>query len=498
MLGLFRKRRRAVREPSDLLALPLLHWSRDDTWTLRDAVEGTLILGATGSGKTSGSGRLLARTMLACGFGGLVLTAKADERALWEGYCRETNRLDDLIVIGADCSHRFNFLDHELTRQGEGAGLTENIVTLFENVMEVKDRNRRRGGGAEEGSFWRDRGLMGLRSAVDILAPATGSVSVPELVKVFLTAPTSPAQVCDPKFQASSPFFRYVRAADARAKSPRQQHDLGVSFDHFLLEWPSMAERTRSTILATVLGWLDVFNRGLLREMLCTDTTITPEVMEDGKIILIDLPVKEFGEVGQCGQAVWKLCSQRQAERRRISEKPRPLFFWMDEAQHFLTGYDFQFQATCRSAWVATVMLSQNYSNFVAALGGDESARVRTDSLLANLNTKVFHGNSDPVTNEWASRLIGRTLQCRASGNHSHAADDQVSALLGLDWARENGTTSGGFSEVMEAEVEPREFTRLRTGGPPKWIVDGIVFQNGKVFNASGRSWLPVQFNQRT
>lgn len=123
--------------------------------------------------------------------------------------------------------------------------------------------------------------------------------------------------------------------------------------------------------------------------------------------------------------------------------------------------------------------------------------RVETDSLLANLNTKVFHGNSDPVTNEWASRLIGRTLQCRASGNHSHAADDQVSALLGLDWARDNGTTSGGFSEVMEAEVEPREFTRLRMGGPPKWIVDGIVFQNGKVFNASGRSWLPVQFNQK-
>ena len=110
MLGLFRKRRRAVREPSDLLALPLLHWSHDDAWTLRDAVEGTLILGATGSGKTSGSGRLIARTMLSCGFGGLVLTAKSDERALWEGYCRDTNRLDDLVVVGADGAHRFNFL----------------------------------------------------------------------------------------------------------------------------------------------------------------------------------------------------------------------------------------------------------------------------------------------------------------------------------------------------------------------------------------------------
>ncbi len=231
--------------------------------------------------------------------------------------------------------------------------------------------------------------------------------------------------------------------------------------------------------------------------MFCTDTTLTPEAVQDGKIILIDLPVKEFGEVGQFAQVLWKYCTQKQLERRSVQENPRPAFLWADEAQHFLTSYDFQFQATCRSAWVATVLLSQNYSNFVAALGGNEKGRVETDSLLANLNTKVLHGNSDPVTNEWASRLIGRTLQCRASGNHSHAADDQVSALLGLDWVRENGTTSGGFSEVMEAEVEPREFTRLRTGGPPSWIVDGIVFQNGKVFNASGRSWLPVQFNQK-
>lgn len=499
MLGLFKRKQthQGVKQSSDLLALPLTYWSREDAWTLRDAVEGTLILGATGSGKTSGSGRTIARAMLACGFGGLVLTAKADERATWEGYCRDTGRLDDLIVVGADNSHRFNFLAHELTRQGAGAGLTENIVMLFENVMEIKDRNRRTSSRNEDGSFWRNRGLMGLRCAVDVLALGTGSVSVPELVKTFLTAPTSLAQVCDPQFQESSACFRYIKAADARAKTPRQQHDFGVACDHFLLEWPVLDDRTRTNIQATVLGWLDPLNRGLLRELFCTDTTLTPEAVQDGKIMLIDLPVKEYGEVGQFAQVLWKYTFQRSIERRNVRENPRPAFLWADEAQHFLTSYDFQFQATCRSSWVATVLLSQNYSNFVAALSGNEKARVETDSLLANLNTKILHCNSDPGTNEWASRLIGRTLQYRASGNHSHPADDQMSALLGLDWARENGTTSGGFSEVMDAEIEPREFTRLRTGGPPNWVVDGIVFQNGRVFKASGRTWLPVQFNQR-
>ena len=171
---------------------------------------------------------------------------------------------------------------------------------------------------------------------------------------------------------------------------------------------------------------------------------------------------------------------------------------WADEAQHFVTSYDMQFQTTCRAAWVATVLLSQNYSNFVAALGGGEKGRAETDSLLANLNTKILHANGDPVTNEWAAGLIGRTRQFFANGNTTHSGDDRWSAVLGLDWLGHNGSTSAGFSESFEFEVQPREFTRLRTGGPANgWCVDAIVFQNGRVFKQSGRSWLPVTFWQK-
>jgi len=60
------------------LDLQLIRFSehRADTWTLADACQGVLIMGENGSGKTSGSGQILARRYLQSGFGGLVLCYK--------------------------------------------------------------------------------------------------------------------------------------------------------------------------------------------------------------------------------------------------------------------------------------------------------------------------------------------------------------------------------------------------------------------------------------
>ena len=317
-------------------------------------------------------------------------------------------------------------------------------------------------------------------------------------MRVVLSAPLATAQIRDKDWQHGSFCFECLKVADKRDKSPRQQHDFGVVCDYYLLEWPNLAERTRSVIQATFMGWADMFNRGLLRELFCTDTTLTPEDVERGRIILVDLPVKEFGEVGQFAQVLWKYAFQRSIERRNVAASPPPVFLWADEAQHFVTSYDMQFQTTCRAARVATVYLTQNVSNFYAALGGGDKARAEADSLFANLNSKVMHCNGDAVTNEWASRLIGRSRQFLASGNNSYDAEDQWTASLGLDWLGHGGHTSAGFSETFEFEVQPREFTRLRTGGPANgWMVDGIVFQNGRVFKASGRTWLETAFRQQ-
>lgn len=479
------------------LSLPLMQWSRDDVWTIGNACEGTLVLGATGSGKSSGSGREIALSFLRSGFGGLVLTAKADERKLFEEYCRATGRINDLVCFGPRDKWRYNFLDAALQEQGVDAGLTDNIVNLFSVVLEIAERGQGQGGGGrEDEGYWRRAMRQLLRNAIDLLIFAFRRVSIPDLYRVVVSAAKSVNEVNSDEWKAKSFCYVCLTKADQATKSTSQQADFGIVADYWLLEVPGLSDKTRSVIFSTFTSCVDVLNRGVLRELFCTTTNITPTASEQGKIILVDLAAKEYREVGVFAQVLWKYAWQRSIERRDVRQNPRPVFLWSDEAQHFITSYDFLFQTTCRASRVATVLLSQSISNFYAALGGNEKGRVETDSLTGNLNTKVLHANSDAVSNEWAAKMIGRCRQYFVNSNTSDQGQgDDLAYLLGFNRQGQNNT---GISEQYEFEVQPTVFTTLRTGGVKhRGLVDAIVFQNGTRFNASGRTWLQTTFRQQ-
>ncbi len=496
-LGKLFGRQRSPSETGWPLSSPLLKLSHNDAaWTLANAVEGVLDLGATGSGKTSGSGRALALAYLNAGFGGLVLTAKREERQLWEGYCKETGRLDDLVCFGPNFPSRFNFLAAEVRHQGSGAGLTDNTLALLSDVQEIAERGTAEGGGREDAGYWRQATRQASRNAIDAVVLATGSVSVPDLHELVTSAPTAIAEKDNAEWQKKSFCWQCIAAADKAVRDQGQREDLHVVAKYWLWEYPKLADKTRSIILSGITSMVDLLNRGMLKQQFCKETNLTPEDTHDGKVILVDMPVHELREVGLIAQGIWKHAWQRAAERRDVRANPRPIFLWADEAHYFLTHFDQAFQTTCRSARVATVLLSQNISNFYAALGGNEKARVLADSLFANLNTKILHANSDFVTNQWASEMIGKSRQLFMSGGQSHSPDEQgLPFLFGMDGPHQSNSS---FSEQYEFEIQPTVFTQLRTGGVKyKGLVDAIVFQNGTRFESTGRTWLPTTFRQK-
>ena len=446
---------------------PLIQFGEEEALSLSQAFEGIQIFGGTGSGKTSGSGAALARSFLLHGFGGLILTAKPDERELWESYCAETGR--ELTVFGPESGYFFNFLEYEYSRGGVGAGLTSNVAELFAAIAET---NQGKSGSMD--AYWMNALKQLLRRAIDAVAMAKGSLSLPMLLDLIMSAPQSLEEAHSDAWKSGSFCAECLREAEEKTTEANAA-DLEHTKRYWMREFPALGDRTRSSIVSMFTVIADGFLTGPIRELFCTRLNIVPDETHVGRIILIDLPVEIYAEVGVCAQMVWKHCWQRATARREPGKDGGiPTFLWIDESQFFCASGDLKFQATARSKRAATVILTQNIPTYFDKAGQD-----RTNALLGNLQTKIFHANGCHATNTFAADTIARGVINRSSTNISSQG------------------MSFGTSEAVDYVVPPAEFQRLRKGGPENnGIVDAYIFQAGRIWPSTGESYLKASFKQ--
>ena len=237
--------------------------------------------------------------------------------------------------------------------------------------------------------------------------------------------------------------------------------------NYFEREFANLAERTKTIVVESFLGLVEPFQSGILEKYFSGKTNILPEeTFQDGKIIILDFPVKNYLDSGVYAQGLFKLLWQQAVERRTYREGiDIPVFLWVDESQLFLSSYDQVYQTTARSSGACTVFLTQNISNYYSAIGG-KNPTAKVDSLLANLSTKIFHSNNDAVTNEWAAKTIGKSFRVVESFNVGH------------------NTTAGG-SKQFHYQVMPVEFSVLRSGKSE----DGSQLEFGTFITVANRRW---------
>jgi type IV secretory pathway TraG/TraD family ATPase VirD4 len=467
-----------------------------DSWTLRHSFEGALILGRTGSGKTSGSGALLAKNMLRVGYGGLVLCAKTDEARLWEDYARETGRAASILRFAPGEPWRFNFLEYEARRASDGSGNSaqaHNLVELLLQVVAAVNQRQREA----SADIWQKAMRQLVANAVELLLFAGESITMANLYRLITSAPHSPEEAREEDWQQDSYLWHLIEQAEpgAATLTAAQAHDRAMVKTYWLNEHPALADKTRASIVLTFTATVDPLLRGVLHELFCTELNCAPDPIMDGAVVIVDLSVKEWNDVGRIAATIWKFLFQRAIERRpggSAAVPRRPVFLWADECQHFVTDQDALFQTTARSAGCATVFLTQNLPNLYAELGGSETGKARVDSLLGNLGTKFFHRNDEHRTNQWASEIVSRILVQRRSQNSGAAVGGSMEAD---PTGRFNAGAS--TSEQMDFELPPRSFLALRTGSPEHgYMVDCLVFQSGRMFG-NGTVYLPTSVDQR-
>lgn len=473
---------------------PLLEFDSKEgrgRWTIRHAVEGVQIFGGIGSGKTSGSGRMLALKYLQAGFGGLVLTVKPTEKQDWEEYCRLAGRSEDLIVLEPSGWHRFNFLEFE-SGAGGSAAMTDNIVAVLKTVIRAGED---KSGGKSDDPFWESALDMLLFNVIDLCRLAHGSVSVERMYDIVQTIPRDREAFDAGKKTTDNAFFNALRRAEKRVndsydvwyyeltEEKRNELDdpddrvaaaeevlpdyrlMNLVTQFFADTFVNLNERTRSIIDFSFSGFLFRLLREPVYSLFCkASSTVTPNDCLRGKIILLNLPVKLYHKVGRDCQILFKYIWQRAMEKRDVSCNPRPVFLWADEAQNFLHEHDAEYQATARSSMIATVYISQNLPNYFASMGGERGIN-RVKSFLGTLGTKIFHANADVDTNQYASALIG-----------DHLKTDE-SKTIGMGQGMSMSRTE---SEKWERAVRPEQFVSLKSGGAHNnYKVSGYIHRQG-------------------
>jgi hypothetical protein len=461
------------------LELPLVRFSEHtaDTWTLADACQGVAILGENGSGKTSASGRHLARQYLKAGFGGLVLCFKTDEADLWRSYLKECGREQDGRFFGVDQAFRFNFMDYEA--RGSGMDFVENLVTLLVDVASIQRRAEATG---SEAHFWLPQKKKLLRNAIGLLLLAKQSIQLRTLYQMIVAAPKHPEEIKSLEWQRDNLLFDLLDRAYANG---RENPEWELIHNYWTVERPALASKTRETIDADFTGMFDPLTRGKIGELFGSGTNLSPDDILAGRVVVIDIPVARYREIGQYAALIWAQLFQRAADRR--SFKPpndRPVFLWEDEAHYFIIEQDAEFQTTARSKGISVVRLTQNLPNFLDAYGAQGKHKV--DTLLGNHATKIFHRNGDPTTNEWASKVIAKETTYK----HSISTSGSIYSASGAN-------SQSSVTEVEEDSCPPKEFIGLKNGGKKNdYVVEGILFQSGRLWKRDQR-WVVRKFRQR-
>lgn len=259
------------------LDAPLARLTPDDTLSIKDLAAHAIAMGASGAGKTTGAGQVLAGSCLSSGMGMLVCCLKPDEADLWVKRCTQFGRAGSLIRWNGK-NHRFNFIAHSLARFGV-EGLNSVIEYLVSILEIVKQASPAPGRSSEQ--FWTDSIRAMLRHTVPLLYAATATVRISDILAFVQSAPQSPEQMGDPAWQRTSDFCRVCMDAVGRVDDAVGQRCVAYWRNSFA----QLDPKTRGNILISLTTALDRFNHGWLREAFCTDWGLLTGGHQNGGVV---------------------------------------------------------------------------------------------------------------------------------------------------------------------------------------------------------------------
>ncbi len=343
----------------------------------------TLVSGGKGSGKTAGAIKPFLRFIVThprrCG--ALVLDAKGDLLPYLRGWASLVGREADVIEI----SPRGNRAIHLFPRGLAAETMASGIVTAVHTIV---------GGRNTRDSFWEDSGQELIKFLITLVRMYLGDLDA-------VVSPTDIFELIGQMDDISMMVNKIeIRHESNQHATPEEQHN----HDYLLKassRYSNMDCRVRTSIEAEVARFLKDFSGYHFKRVFCPTpddkhATSIADIVNEGHIVVLNMPTCEFGEVSRFIGLVLKSQFYDSVMRRLgtdVQNAPRPVFLVADEYQNFATlggkvGADDQFAALCRQASAGMMCATQEIGALYSVAGANSVETV--SNLLQNFQNMVL------------------------------------------------------------------------------------------------------------
>ncbi|MBS0287994.1 MAG: type IV secretion system DNA-binding domain-containing protein [Proteobacteria bacterium] len=383
-----------------------------------DAAQNILILGATGSGKTTSAVQPLLLQLFEQQCGGLIFDIKGDFHQTVAKLGSYTNRV--YTVIGAH-DRPFNLL----------AGLSPEIASSFLKSAFLVNGSQR------HDSFWIDTATELCRNVLGVLSFLPQYYSLNNLYTYLFDE-----DFANEIHEHIDETIKTLEINEKRLLNTYLAYQTNI--------FSTFDEKVQAGVKATIAQVLAPFNHPELIDAFCTEhpDSVNLEEVLRGTIFLINMPLSRWGLGGKVVYNFLKLRFFNIMQSRVIRpewNQENYVFFLCDEYQEIVSSNkdglsDLNFWDKSRSSKTIGIISTQSVSSFYAAIGDRDMA----NALLQNFRQKICFRTEDQITINLINSLLGTVEITRVttSENYGSSSSDSFKGNSGTHQGRSTSLTT--------------------------------------------------------
>ena len=361
---------------------------------ISDACQNIVVLGATGSGKTTRAINPMLVQLLDQDAGGMIFDIKGDYKKDVLHFAKQAGRSVTVIGVG-DGNKGINLL----------SGLTPEVAASFLKSIVLL------AGGYGMEKFWVDTAAALCKNALGVLSFVPGYYSLEGLYLYLFNA--------DKRVEIEK------EISELPALKEKRKRLLDSYMAYHDQQFDKMEDKTKAGVLSTVSQFLEPFLHPELIDAFCSQSndSVNMEDVLNGAVYLVDLPIHTWGLGGKVVYSLIKLRFYNVMQQRTSRPEwnhDRPVFFICDEFQEIVSASkdglsDLNFWDKSRNSKTIGIISGQAVSSFYSAVGNRDVA----NTLLQNFRQKLCFKTEDTDTLNYFNNLAGRVEVKRVSYSDS-------------------------------------------------------------------------------